>query len=168
MMEKHEWISVDRRFFGEAGSAYDFKATDPKEAAKRIQRLEENKEKLEGNVNMRAMTMLDKAEVQYNDLMRKKATVETDKAKIKKVIEELDRKKRIEIRQAWDKVNKDFGSIFSTLLPGTQAKLQPPDGMDVLQGLEVGPPTCLASDQVETDNVGICLGFFFAGEGGVR
>ena len=86
---------------------------------------------------MRAMTMLDKAEVQYNDLMRKKATVETDKSKIKKVIEELDRKKRTEIRQAWDKVNKDFGSIFSTLLPGTNAKLQPPDGMDVLDGLEV-------------------------------
>ncbi len=35
---------------------------------------------------MRAMTMLDKAEVQYNDLMRKKATVETDKAKIQKVL----------------------------------------------------------------------------------
>jgi len=95
------------------------------------------KEKLEENVNMRAMTMLDKAEAQYNDLMRKKATVETDKAKIKKVIEELDRKKRLEIRSAWDKVNKDFGSIFSTLLPGTQAKLKPPDGMDVLDGLEV-------------------------------
>ncbi len=137
MLEKYEWISVDRKFFGESGSAYDFKATDPKEAAKRIAKLEENKEKLEGNVNMRAMTMLDKAEVQYNDLMRKKATVETDKAKIKKVIEELDRKKRLEIRAAWDKVNKDFGSIFSTLLPGTQAKLQPPDGMDVLDGLEV-------------------------------
>lgn len=86
---------------------------------------------------MRAMTMLDKAEVQYNDLMRKKSTVETDKAKIEKVIEELDRKKRLEIRTAWDKVNRDFGSIFSTLLPGTQAKLQPPEGQDVLDGLEV-------------------------------
>lgn len=35
-------------------------------------------------------------------------------------------------------MNKDFGSIFSTLLPGTQAKLRPPDGMDVIEGgLEV-------------------------------
>ena len=137
MLEKYEWISVDRKFFGEPGSAYDFNATDPKEAQKRVQKLEENKEKLERTVNMRAMTMLDKAEVQYNDLMRKKATVENDKAKIKKVIEELDRKKKEELRSAWDKVNKDFGSIFSTLLPGTNAKLQPPDGMDVLDGLEV-------------------------------
>merc|ERR1719479_695287 len=62
--------------------------------------------------------MLGKAEEQYTDLLRKKTTVETDKAKI-------------------HKVNKDFGSIFSTLFPGTQAKLQPPDGKDVLDGLEV-------------------------------
>ena len=32
---------------------------------------------------------------------------------------------------------KDFGSIFSTLLPGTQAKLSPPEGQKVLDGLEV-------------------------------
>merc|ERR1712072_354221 len=54
-----------------------------------------------------------------------------------KVIEELENKKKAEVRAAWTKVNKDFGSIFSTLLPGTQAKLQPPDGKDVLDGLEV-------------------------------
>ena len=88
-------------------------------------------------MNLRAMTMLDKAEVQFNDLMRKKLTVETDKAKIKKVIAELDRKKKEELRAAWDKVNHDFGSIFSTLLPGSKARLQPPEGLDVLDGLEV-------------------------------
>ena len=32
---------------------------------------------------------------------------------------------------------KDFGSIFSTLLPGSNAKLAPPEGMSVLDGLEV-------------------------------
>jgi structural maintenance of chromosome 2 len=34
-------------------------------------------------------------------------------------------------------VNKDFGEIFATLLPGTEAKLQPPEGQDFLDGLEV-------------------------------
>ncbi|KAL1557168.1 structural maintenance of chromosomes protein 2-1-like [Salvia divinorum] len=32
---------------------------------------------------------------------------------------------------------KDFGSIFSTLLPGTMAKLEPPEGGSFLDGLEV-------------------------------
>jgi structural maintenance of chromosome 2 len=34
-------------------------------------------------------------------------------------------------------VNRDFGSIFSTLLPGTNAKLEPPEGGSVMDGLEV-------------------------------
>lgn len=33
-------------------------------------------------------------------------------------------------------MNKDFGSIFSTLLPGANAMLAPPEGQNVLDGLE--------------------------------
>jgi len=33
-------------------------------------------------------------------------------------------------------VNRDFGRIFSTLLPGATAKLAPPEGKSVLEGLE--------------------------------
>ena len=33
-------------------------------------------------------------------------------------------------------MNKDFGSIFSTLLPGANAMLAPPEGQTVLDGLE--------------------------------
>ena len=43
MLKQFEWITVDQKFFGEPGSAYDFKATDPKDAAKRVQKLEDNK-----------------------------------------------------------------------------------------------------------------------------
>lgn len=31
----------------------------------------------------------------------------------------------------------DFGGIFAELLPGNFAKLQPPDGQDLMDGLEV-------------------------------
>lgn len=34
-------------------------------------------------------------------------------------------------------LSRDFGSIFSTLLPGTMAKLDPPEGCSFLDGLEV-------------------------------
>uniref|UniRef100_A0A8C5D7C1 Structural maintenance of chromosomes protein 2 n=1 Tax=Gouania willdenowi TaxID=441366 RepID=A0A8C5D7C1_GOUWI len=72
----------------------------------------------------------------YNDLMKKKRIVENDKAKILQTIEELDQKKNEALNVAWQKVNKDFGSIFSTLLPGATAKLAPPQGCGVLDGLE--------------------------------
>ena len=71
---------------------------------------------------MRAMNMLGKAEEQYTSLINKKTTVENDKSKIRKVIEELDVKKKAELRAAWEKVNKDFGSIFAMLLPGMTPK----------------------------------------------
>jgi chromosome segregation ATPase len=85
MLEAYEWISDDKKFFGQPNTAYDFKANDPKEAGKQIKTLEEKQSKLEKSVNMRAMTMLGKAEEQYNDLIRKKVTVENDKAKIEQV-----------------------------------------------------------------------------------
>jgi structural maintenance of chromosome 2 len=53
------------------------------------------------------------------------------------VITELDVKKIQAIQNTWVRVNKDFGSIFSTLLPGTLAKLDIPEGCTVMDGLEV-------------------------------
>ena len=60
-----------------------------------------------------------------------------DKSKIEAVIEELDVKKNQALQVTWVKVNRDFGSIFSTLLPGTMAKLEPLEGCTVADGLEV-------------------------------
>ena len=59
------------------------------------------------------------------------------RSQIEKVIAELDQKKNQALQTTWVKVNRDFGSIFSTLLPGTSAKLEPPEGLSVLDGLEV-------------------------------
>ncbi|XP_037082943.1 structural maintenance of chromosomes protein 2-like [Pollicipes pollicipes] len=136
MLSDHEWIATDQQFFGQPNTAYDFKATDPVEASRRIVKLEEARSKLGKNVNMRAMKMLGKAEEQFTDLMRKKRIVENDKTKIETVIRELDEKKNEALKQAWEQVNRDFGSIFGTLLPAS-ARLQPPDGASVLDGLEV-------------------------------
>ncbi|XP_013783818.1 structural maintenance of chromosomes protein 2-like [Limulus polyphemus] len=137
MIVKYEWIEQEKQYFGVSNTEYDFVANDPKEAGRRIQKLQETKDKLGKNVNMRAHNMMNKAEEQYQDLLRKKRIVENDKSKIAAVIKELDEKKNQALREAWEKVNKDFGSIFSMLLPGTNAKLIPPEGKSVLDGLEV-------------------------------
>ncbi|KAG7238364.1 hypothetical protein INR49_030961 [Caranx melampygus] len=136
MLEEHDWIHSERKFFGEPNTAYDFKSNNPREAGQRLKKLEETFAKLERNVNKRAMNMLNEAEERYNDLMKKKRIVENDKAKILQTIEELDQKKNEALNLAWQKVNKDLGSIFSTLLPGATAKLAPPRGCGILEGLE--------------------------------
>jgi structural maintenance of chromosome 2 len=80
------------------------------------------------------------------------ATVVKDKSMIQETIVELDRYKRDALLKTWEKVNgwvphvtgkdvwltcSDFGIIFGELLPGNFAKLQPPEGQDLTEGLEV-------------------------------
>ncbi|NXU97991.1 SMC2 protein, partial [Cettia cetti] len=136
MLKEYKWIASDKPLFGQPNTAYDFKSSNPKEANQKLQKLQEHKEKLGRNVNMRAMNMLSDAEERYNDLMKKKRIVENDKIKILAVIEELDRKKKQTLDIAWKKVNEDLGSIFSTLLPGARAVLAPSKTHNVLVGME--------------------------------
>ncbi|KAJ9600105.1 hypothetical protein L9F63_009616, partial [Diploptera punctata] len=133
---KYEQIADEKHYFGKPGTMYDFKENNPQEVGKRLSKLQDKSEKLGRNINTRAMNLSARS-YEYNDVLRKKKIVEADKAKIMGIIKELDEKKKAALRKAWEQVNKDFGSIFSTLLPGAQARLHPPEGMDVLDGLEV-------------------------------
>ncbi|XP_059304983.1 structural maintenance of chromosomes protein 2-1 [Lycium ferocissimum] len=137
LIEKHAWIASEKQLFGRSGTDYDFGSRDPRNARETFEKLQADQSGLEKRVNKKVMSMFEKAEDEYNDLMSKKNIIENDKSKIKKVIEELDEKKKETLKVTWEKVNRDFGSIFSTLLPGTMAKLEPPEGGSFLDGLEV-------------------------------
>ena len=90
---------------------------------------------LSKKINKKVMSMFEKAEQEFQDLKERKTIIENDKSKIEKVIAELDAKKNETLKKTWAKVNRDFGSIFSTLLPGANAKLEPEEGKTVLDGL---------------------------------
>ncbi|EGD75581.1 SMC2 protein [Salpingoeca rosetta] len=141
LVRQHEWIESEKQYFGQKDTAFEFREGDPNRdpslCKKRLAQLQASQDKLSKNVNMKVMAMFDKAEKEYNDLIKKKQIVEQDKSKIEQAIEELDQKKNEALRKAYVQVNDRFGSIFSTLLPGTQAKLVPAEGGDVLSGLEV-------------------------------
>ena len=87
--------------------------------------------RLSKKINKKVMSMFEKAEQEYQDLKQRKSIIENDKDKIEKVITELDAKKNETLKKTWVKVNRDFGSIFSTLLPGANAKLEPEEGKSV-------------------------------------
>ncbi|WZZ44429.1 hypothetical protein YC2023_040688 [Brassica napus] len=107
LVEKNTWIASEKQLFGKGGTDYDFESCNPYVAREKLDKLQSDQSR-------------------YND-----------KSKITKVIEELDEKKKETLKVTWVKVNQDFGSIFSTLLPGTMAKLEPPEGGTFLDGLEV-------------------------------
>ncbi|XP_059624894.1 structural maintenance of chromosomes protein 2-1 [Cornus florida] len=137
LIEKHGWITSEKQLFGRSGTDYDFASRDPRKAREDFEKLQAEQSGLEKRVNKKVMAMFEKAEDEYSDLISKKNIIENDKSKIKMVIEELDEKKKETLKVTWVKVNNDFGSIFSTLLPGTMAKLEPLEGCSFLDGLEV-------------------------------
>lgn len=165
MIKNHAWIESEMNAFGVRGGDYDFDATNPDEASQHVRVLKSDQESLvrlglalisalsrffppltifrlsrrlqSKKINKKVMGMIEKAEAEYTELLRKRRVVENDKKKIQNVIKELDVKKKTELQITWQKVNRDFGAVFSTLLPGAKAKLEPPDGMEVWEGLEV-------------------------------
>jgi structural maintenance of chromosome 2 len=104
---------------------------------KKIRKAQEAKNSMGRTVNNKAQSHFEQQEKEYSELRRKQKIVEQDKRKIIQVIQDLDKKKEEILRKAYDQISKDFGSIFSTLLPGANAKLLPPTGQTILQGLEI-------------------------------
>ncbi len=137
LMKKHPWIETEKEAFGVSGGDYDFSSGDAVSKSDALQSLQNQQAKLAKNINKKVMGMIEKAEAEYKELQRKRTVVENDKKKIQSVIEQLDEKKKAELQRTWVKVNRDFGSIFSTLLPGASAKLEPPEGKQAWEGLEV-------------------------------
>lgn len=123
---------------------------------RRIKLAQEKKNKLSRTVNTKAQSMFEHEEkqvsyicfllsilickninFQFNELRKKQKIVENDRKKILATMAQLDQKKEYSLKLAYEQVSKDFGSIFSTLLPGANAKLIPPPGKTILEGLEV-------------------------------
>lgn len=137
MEGEHEWIADEADAFGRAGSAYDFSNHNMSECKKNLGGVTERFQGMKKKINPKVMNMIDsveKKEVSLKNMMR---TVIKDKKKIEETIESLDHYKKEKLYKTWEKVNRDFGEIFNLLLPGNTAKLDPPEGGDIGQGLEV-------------------------------
>eukprot|EP00808_Paulinella_micropora_P020662 g57751.t1 len=135
--KEHKWIEGEKHLFGRDHSDYDFQKQSRKQASQSLAKLRTEQDTLSKKINKKVMGMFEKAENEYGDLMKKKEIILQDKSKIEQVIKELDQKKSEALEKTWKKVTTDFGSIFSSLLPGTKAKLVPVEGKSVLEGLEL-------------------------------
>ena len=130
-MSEHKWLTSEGSEEGKEGGDYDFKRVKMEEVHSRVVALEEEQEQLGRRLNKKVLGMMEKAESEYEELLKKREIIEKDKSQI----EELDVKKKT-LATTYAKVNRDFGSIFSTLLPDASARLEPSNG-NVLEGLEV-------------------------------
>jgi structural maintenance of chromosome 2 len=137
MEKEHDWIADSASSFGKPGTPYDFKVQNMAECKSSLKTLTERFQGQKRNINPKVMNMIDsveKKEVALKNMMR---TVVRDKKKIEETISSLDEYKKEALHKTWSKVNVDFGAIFNLLLPGSFAKLDPLEGKEISDGLEV-------------------------------
>ena len=134
---EHDWIADARDQFGRTGTPYDFKGQNIAECKATHRNLLERSQGLRKKINPKVMNMIDSVEKKEMSLKHMMKTVIRDKKKIEDTIVNLDDYKKKALQETWQKVNADFGQIFNELLPGSFAKLDPPEGKTISDGLEV-------------------------------
>ncbi|KAI9798206.1 MAG: Structural maintenance of chromosomes protein 2 [Piccolia ochrophora] len=137
MEKEHDWIADEVDSFGRTGTTYDFNGQNIAECKASLHKLTERFQGLKKKINPKVMNMIDSVEKKEIALKNMMKTVIRDKKKIEETISSLDEYKKEALHKTWQKVNGDFGQIFAELLPGSFAKLDPPEGKTVTDGLEV-------------------------------
>ncbi|KAJ3728149.1 condensin complex subunit SMC2 [Lentinula guzmanii] len=135
--QEHTWISEEKHMFGKDKTIYHFSSMNGQEMHRRVEELVKSQKAKKKKINPKVINMIDDVEKREKELKKNLETVNKDKAKIEATIEQLDQYKREALQKTWDKVTVDFGEIFGELLPGNFAKLEPPEGKDLMDGLEV-------------------------------
>jgi structural maintenance of chromosome 2 len=134
---EHEWIEEEQEQFGRPGTPYEFQSVNISECRTSLKNLTERFQGMKKKINPKVMNMIDSVEKKEVALKQMLRTVIKDKRKIEETIVELDRYKKEALQKTHTKVSGDFGNIFAELLPGSFAKLVPPEGKEVTDGLEV-------------------------------
>lgn len=137
MESEHEWIADEKDNFGRPSTVYDFKNQNIAECKSTLRNVTERFQGMKKKINPKVMNMIDSVEKKEAALKNMMKTVIRDKRKIEETIINLNEYKKEALHKTWVKVNADFGQIFSELLPGSFAKLDPPEGKDITDGLEV-------------------------------
>jgi len=138
--KRYPWVLEEKENFGKPDTDFDFEKNNLGKAKKKLVDLKVVTQKLERVVNKKVMNQYDKTRDDLADLVQKRDKVLKDKEGILSMMADLDQKKKEAVVKTWATVNEFFGSIFSILLPGASAKLDPPDGMRTateIRGLEI-------------------------------
>ncbi|KAF1987525.1 putative nuclear condensin complex subunit Smc2 [Aulographum hederae CBS 113979] len=134
---EHDWIEENISQFGRPGTPFDFKGQNMAECKSSLKNITERFNGMKKKINPKVINMIDSVEKKESSLKNMMRTVIRDKRKIEETIVSLDEYKKEALQKTWEKVNGDFGQIFNELLPGSFAKLDPPEGKTIADGLEV-------------------------------
>ena len=87
-----------------------------------------------GPVNLLATEEFEKAKERYNFIDTQYNDLVLARENLSNLIKELDAKAREDFIETLKVINKNFSEIFATLFEGGEAKLEVPEGEDILEG----------------------------------
>ncbi|CAM6061589.1 unnamed protein product [Sphagnum tenellum] len=119
LREKHGWIASEKQLFGKPGTDYDFAGHDAQAAQQELEVFLVEQKNNEKKVNKKANALFGKAE---EDLLKKREIVQVGSPN-----PELTDADAYHVPNDKSKDSE-----------GTMAKLEPPEGGDFMDGLEVG------------------------------
>ncbi|OII77674.1 structural maintenance of chromosomes protein [Cryptosporidium andersoni] len=117
LIKKHEWLRNG------VEDSYNLEKYPYNLCIQKLEELDRLQNTLSRNINRRILNLYERANSECTELINKRDIVMKDKEKIADVISDLDLKKRQAMENTWRTVNNSFGSIFSTLLPNSNAEL---------------------------------------------
>lgn len=91
-----------------------------------MSKLQEEYSNIRKNINFHVMDMIEKLESREASLRQMMNTIKKDKSKIEQTITTLDKYKLEALYETWNAVNRDFGQIFSELIPGNNSCILEP------------------------------------------
>ena len=103
------------------------------EADSQLTRLKADRERL-GGVNLQADEDLTGLTQQFESMDKEKSDVEAAIAKLRSGIAQINNEGRSRLQAAFDTVNGHFGSLFTTLFGGGEARLEMIEAEDPLEG----------------------------------
>ncbi|KAF8966105.1 condensin complex subunit SMC2 [Flammula alnicola] len=138
--QMYPWILEEKDQFGKPNTQFDFTEVNAVALDQKCAELAAAQDGLKKKINPKVMNMIDRSDrcvqcrEEGNGPQENMATVEKDKEKIEETIEELDRYKRDALQKTWEKGLR--GDICGT--PTWELReAPPPDGQDLMDGLEV-------------------------------
>ena len=140
LLESEAWIRSEEPFFGTEGSMYNFKDIEPYQLSEEISNMEAERDELKKKFDPRVEELAQKNQEMYSELERKRDTISADKGKLEETINKLDQERNKDIKKTVVEVSKSIGEIYSVLLPGVNARLNPlydPEQDNAIVGLEL-------------------------------
>ncbi|KAH8925426.1 RecF/RecN/SMC protein [Atractiella rhizophila] len=144
--KQYPWISEKKGFFGQTGTPFDPRGRTLEQVGSDKETMRQKTLKLKRKLNVKdtdedymakIVQNLEHQEKQEKKVQKMYEQVLRDKENIQNTVTKLLDHKREALTTTWEKVNVDFGAIFGDLLPGNTCKLEPMQGKDITEGLEV-------------------------------